>query len=783
MVLLGLIVLYVFRSVIWGEKNFLLPGDPLDITYFGYVSIARAFKQAGLPLWDPHVFAGLPLVGYPQFGLFYPLNWVFWLWPYQGSVFPYHAYHALVIFHLWLAGVSAYALSYSLVKNKGIALLAGISYMLTPNIMMFLGWGNQIPSFAWFPLVWLFINQAVKRNSVVQAGWAGVALGILILTSPAQPAIMGLMFAGFVYGLAGLFYLLTEFQSAVERLVRLGLLAFITFAIGGLIGSVALVPVMEYMPHTIRFLGEDGHVFGRQKIPMHAMLRYKSSPQDLLGFLLPEKSGTQMGYTFFGYLTFLFSLVGLSRIRRQDVTAFTAAGLAVFSLIYALGWYLPFVFYRIPFLNLIREPNKYLYYLSLSFLVLASLGLKQTLKFFQSRARQTKLVWLALGLAVADLSYLIKPWPYGARQIKLSLATGLLLWAWLRIRKHAAVSRSLVVLAALVVALDITTIPPSLYSPQEFDIQQYLDSQSALKQFIPPAGDFYRVSAVESSSGWPYSFNAAQYLGFYDMFGYGNPLYYPVFDFRSRNDYCGRYYDLFSVKYFITYDKSEYRLLDSCGKGVKFVKQITGVQHVEYQAKPQNQPVTLQVYQNLNPQPWARAISQTVPLPADRHWMEVINQDVAFGSAALIESPIDYQLSQDWLSPEASFSYQLLDYQANRIVAQMQTDQPVLVEVAEAWYPGWRVYVDGQESKLWQLNHVFRGVSLTPGKHRVEFVFRPSSLLLPVGLASSTILTWLGYLLVRRRWAQTKSLAVLVISLSVQIAVLTATVKRLGWFD
>jgi hypothetical protein len=70
----------------------------------------------------------------------------------------------------------------------------------------------------------------------------------------------------------------------------------------------------------------------------------------------------------------------------------------------------------------------------------------------------------------------------------------------------------------------------------------------------------------------------------------------------------------------------------------------------------------------------------------------------------------------------------------------------------DAYYPGWRAYVDGRESPIYRANLAFRALRLPPGDHRVEYRYRPvwlplavaleflSTLVLIAGLAISGVL-------------------------------------------
>jgi uncharacterized membrane protein YfhO len=59
------------------------------------------------------------------------------------------------------------------------------------------------------------------------------------------------------------------------------------------------------------------------------------------------------------------------------------------------------------------------------------------------------------------------------------------------------------------------------------------------------------------------------------------------------------------------------------------------------------------------------------------------------------------------------------------------------VVLVDTWDPGWKVTVDGREAPLLRANVAFRGVALPAGRHVVEQVYRPPSILL--GLAVSAV--------------------------------------------
>jgi uncharacterized membrane protein YfhO len=52
-----------------------------------------------------------------------------------------------------------------------------------------------------------------------------------------------------------------------------------------------------------------------------------------------------------------------------------------------------------------------------------------------------------------------------------------------------------------------------------------------------------------------------------------------------------------------------------------------------------------------------------------------------------------------------------------------------MVILTDAWYPGWRARVDGRPARIHEAYAAVRGVVVEGGAHRVEFVYRPGSVM------------------------------------------------------
>jgi hypothetical protein len=89
------------------------------------------------------------------------------------------------------------------------------------------------------------------------------------------------------------------------------------------------------------------------------------------------------------------------------------------------------------------------------------------------------------------------------------------------------------------------------------------------------------------------------------------------------------------------------------------------------------------------------------------------------------------------------YRVEVIEYQSDRAVFQVATDRAGYFVLADAWYPGWRAFVDAVETPIWRADYMFRALPLSPGVHRLEFTYQPASFAWGV-LISGVVLAILG---------------------------------------
>jgi uncharacterized membrane protein YfhO len=69
----------------------------------------------------------------------------------------------------------------------------------------------------------------------------------------------------------------------------------------------------------------------------------------------------------------------------------------------------------------------------------------------------------------------------------------------------------------------------------------------------------------------------------------------------------------------------------------------------------------------------------------------------------------------------------------------------------DSYSKDWQVTVDAQPASLVRANALFRGVRLAPGRHVVEFAYRPRAFLWGAALTAVSFMVWLGLMVAPRR--------------------------------
>ncbi len=388
--------LIYFYPAVLGQVT-LAPGDGWSQIFGIRVLIGQMLRQGWLPLWNPYIFAGMPLLASIQPGALYPPTWFF-------AVFsPQAAMNLMVITTYHLALLGAYLYARRIGQTRLGALVAALAFAFGGYLVAHLGHTNRIAAAAWLPWVLLAIEELYR-----QARWRWIALGAAFIALQ--------LFAGepqmtcYTIIAAGAYTLFTlTLREAQETRGRFILSLAAMCGCGGLLSAIQLLPEREML-----------HFSERAAITYEYFSQFSLPPRQILGFFFPYYFGgaaldpykvpywgrwnptETAGYA--GMLTWLFALVTIC-LRRKSALQWFWLAWAIAAVGLAMGDNLPFglnhILHGIPVYNLFRAPGRHLLEFNLALGLLAGFGVT-VLTQLEARAR-----WRLAGLSAALLGGIV----------------------------------------------------------------------------------------------------------------------------------------------------------------------------------------------------------------------------------------------------------------------------------------------------------------------------------------------------------------------------------------
>jgi hypothetical protein len=99
--------------------------------------------------------------------------------------------------------------------------------------------------------------------------------------------------------------------------------------------------------------------------------------------------------------------------------------------------------------------------------------------------------------------------------------------------------------------------------------------------------------------------------------------------------------------------------------------------------------------------------------------------------------------------PNTQSRSEIVAYEPNKVIVDVQTDSAAFLVLTDLYYPGWTAEIDGRPATIYRADGLFRAVKVEPGHHTIVFSYLPITFL--AGVATSTLTAvGLAYHLVRR---------------------------------
>jgi hypothetical protein len=350
--------------------------------------IARTIHQGHFPLWDPHIWAGLPVLGAGQPGAAYPLNLLFAALPLSGGIIPVATLNWLFLTMHFAAAWFFYLLCRDQELSRIASVVGAISFSCGGYFggAPWLDIGNGI---CWTPVIFLFAMRLWRdRAAFPSAVLLGVAVGFSWLSGHHEIPMINCY--AVVLGSLGV----AAYRSVKSRRGAIGLLAWVALALilGAAISAVQTVPLYEFGHLAKRWVGAPEAIGWNQKVPYTAIAQYSLPWRGVAGLLSPSATPESHTTAFVGLTIAVLALLGaVYRWRHPAVRA--AVYLAFGGLIYALGASTPvhkLLYTALPMLDKARNPVRGLFLVAFAVSWLAAFG-TQAFLAGESRVRRAAL--------------------------------------------------------------------------------------------------------------------------------------------------------------------------------------------------------------------------------------------------------------------------------------------------------------------------------------------------------------------------------------------------------
>ncbi len=177
--------------------NLILTGVDVFLYFYPYKAYAaEALRQGRLPLWNPHLFMGAPLLANSQVGVLYPFNWLF-LWLEAPKQVAWS-----IGLHITLAGISMLAFTRRALRlGWPSAFVAALLFAFGGYLGAQVEHLNQLQAAAWLPAIFLGYELSLRPGR--RGFWLlllALVTALVLLAGHAQTAFISLFGLG-LYGL------------------------------------------------------------------------------------------------------------------------------------------------------------------------------------------------------------------------------------------------------------------------------------------------------------------------------------------------------------------------------------------------------------------------------------------------------------------------------------------------------------------------------------------------------------------------------------------------------
>jgi len=180
---LALVLLFLFADILLRGR--VLYERDINQVWHGQVeSFVRSVAAGSWPVWDPYLSFGQPFLANPGTQVLYPWTWLNLLFS------PALVYTVYAVGHLLFAGAGLYLLARRLGLSRGGAFTGAAIWMASGPLLSLVSLWHHLAGAAWMPWVVLAADAALRSPGVGRSVLLGAAFGAQILAGSADMCAM-----------------------------------------------------------------------------------------------------------------------------------------------------------------------------------------------------------------------------------------------------------------------------------------------------------------------------------------------------------------------------------------------------------------------------------------------------------------------------------------------------------------------------------------------------------------------------------------------------------------
>lgn len=723
------------------------PGNPMlgDVPTFVYPLLEftrTSFRAGRFPLWNPGMYAGQPFLAAWQTSLLSPFVVVSVILP------PADALLVHAVLRLLLGAIGMFLFLRRVGLTAPAVWFGGLTFLLNPFTVV---WLEHPPSAVacWLPWLLWSVERQRQDGGVANVAWLAGLTALTLLAGHPETAFTMFLLTG-AYAVAVCLVGTSRSRLGADCRLLFGRL-LPAVLLGAAIAAAQILPFLEYM-------NESGIAAMRRSFAVSPMVI--PAREAVTAFVPGTFGNPSRGQTLTNYLdqtgypgnvAWLLAIVAVAVAARRTWRVPFFVGTAVVS--GALMYGAPGIdrlFALIPLAGL-SAPSRVGLITIFAVVTMASIGFDALCR--SDRRRQPADADRSMRAALLGLA------------LMTALVAALIAWQW-DVFRHASFVRELalavlwsggiaVAAAGLVVCWAKGIVPPSLALAllTIVSVGDLFAGGFRFHPMVPRAQVFPRLPAIEAMAADRGMFRV---VGFGDTLVPNTAMAYGLSDARGYDGVAPRHYtDLLGR----AFGPGGWHRIDRGGAlavvdllNVKYVVDAGGATApVSHWIPVTTAPAT--VYRNAHVFPRAWLVDRAVVRDDAETLDWIVDPTSDLRHEAPIAAPVAADAAPEPASPGGSGEVAIARYEPTEVELTTRASGRRLLVLADAWYPGWAVYVDGRKSAIVRAYHALRAVPVPGGQHVVRFVYEPASVRIGAIVSATALLVWGALVIagVRRR--------------------------------